>query len=186
MGDSGMDRAVLNAALNNISQKQNLEKNVADAKGVLMKLSDLAERNVQYFVDRPESEILIETLKYNDLEFVGKRKCVREKRGNIYRLTFVGQEPFVEFVFRKKGLRELAGESCNLFEEESRGGENLEKVLDLIEAKKSDVLLGKHSRTLGIYSLGEVYLISKSPVVVFNYKLPICISRRQIVYPIKD
>ncbi|MBU0760714.1 MAG: hypothetical protein KJ600_01905 [Nanoarchaeota archaeon] len=183
MADNG--RIILNASLDNIARKVNIEENVHDAVEVIARSSDFADKTLFFMRDRPKSEFLEEVLDYQDLSRVGHYRMSRRKSRRRQIITFQKPEWGVEFYFNRTEP-DVVAHLMGLIKQ-GRTYDNAEMtqvVLGAIGKKApSEALLGSEARTLDAYVLDHVDVVKPSSIIIFGCQVPWFTQRmRQEVY----
>ncbi len=186
-------RMILNASLDKIINRENLEESVRDCEGVFRNSSENSDRTLRHLKSREKSDSLKVQLEYDDLTNVGHYKLKRRVTSKEKIIGFYQDNFGVEFYFERdvidagNQLVELAssGSEFNSNELDKLGKTIVNDAVLLGELKHNagEILIGKSSRSLESYKLKKVFKTEKVPRVLFGYSLPVFPKTiREIVY----
>ena len=182
----GMDIINLNANLQNILDREDIEGNVKSAEEILKKYANYADKTMEFIRTRLKGRFLREQLKFEDLSGVGRftGKKRREKKQKIF--SFHKDEKAIEFYFRRKqySFEEYVKDFHDSGREydgdvEERMGEDFAMTVyqEMLTGKEnyrhhSESALGSESRTIDHYLLEKVDILEKCKGTIFFGKLP--------------
>lgn len=167
-------RIILNAALNRIVQKQQIERSVEEAVNVISHYSAMADQTLFFMNDRPNSDWLKEKVKFFDMTNVGHYVMSRVKKKDYQIVTFQNQNIGVEFYFERTKSDAIIELLKRSEQGESFSKEQMSEVLlgQVFQNKNLDeMLVGDHARSLETFALNHVDLLTPKPIYVLGFEL---------------
>ncbi len=154
-------RLILNASLNSIIEKTELEENINDAVEVISNYSAAADKTLFFMKDRPNSKWLQQDLDYKDLKNIGNYKTTRRKNKNKQVIMFKNDVEGVEFIFKRDEANIVSELIGNVRKGEEYSKDEITKAILGATSNKSinESLIGNNARSLNAFKLDKVNII---------------------------
>jgi hypothetical protein len=168
MGPMNMDKTILNASLDKLVRREDIEETVADINEILEKYSNHSDEIALYQRERVDNRLLREAQALLPLEGVGHYRGSSRKIENGRIITYKKPEAAVEIHFRKKKAV-FADLNVEELVEVAEIVKNEEDVQQMILAAADsrhykEGVLGDEAKTLDNYFLERVDILTPAPL----------------------